>query len=184
MSIYLFDMGGEPVAFRRTWTDPYVFDLDGQEYTVDYEPAESTNALFGGNSNWRGPIWFPVNFLVVEAIQRFARFYGDDLLVEHPAGSGVKMTLGQVAEDLSRRLVGIFLDDASGRRPVFGDVELFQTHPDWHGHVPFYEYFHGDTGRGVGASHQTGWTGLVADLILRGSAGASVPNPARRQPRP
>ncbi len=168
---------------RRHKDQPFSISLGGESFSVDYEPGESTTGLFGGNSNWRGPVWFPVNFLVVEAIGRFARFYGDDLLVEHPAGSGVRMTLGRVAEDLSRRLVSIFLDDGSGRRPVFGDVELFQTHPDWHDHVPFYEYFHGDTGRGVGASHQTGWTGLVVDLILRGSAGTSGPDPVRRRPR-
>ncbi len=168
---------------RRHKDQPFTISLGGESFSVDYEPGESTTGLFGGNSNWRGPVWFPVNYLIVEAIGRFARFYGDDLRVEHPAGSGTTMTLGQVAEELSRRLIDIFLDDASGRRPVFGDVERFQTHPDWHGHVPFYEYFHGDTGRGVGASHQAGWTGLVADLIVRGSAGASGAEPARRQAR-
>ena len=145
---------------------PFTIELAGAAYRVDYEPAESSSGLFGGNSNWRGPVWFPVNYLVIEALRRYANFYGDDLLVEHPAGSGTKLRLDQVADDLSRRLVSIFLDDEHGRRPVFGDTELFQTDPNWHDLVPFHEFFHGDTGRGLGASHQTGWTGLVIDLIL------------------
>ena len=151
---------------RAHLAEPFTIELSGASYRVDYEPAESTGALFGGNSNWRGPVWFPVNYLVIEALRRYARFYGEDLLVEHPTGSGHKTTLSALADDLSRRLVKLFLDDGSGRRPVFGDVALFQTDPDWHDLLPFHEYFHGDTGRGLGASHQTGWTGLVADLIL------------------
>ena len=134
--------------------------------SVDYEPGESTSGLFGGNSNWRGPIWFPVNYLLVEALHRFARYFGDDFTVEYPPAPG-QMTLDEVADELSRRLVSIFLDDESGRRPVFGDIERFQTDPALHGMIPFHEYFHGDTGKGLGASHQTGWTGLVADLIAR-----------------
>jgi mannosylglycerate hydrolase MGH1-like protein len=145
---------------------PFTLDLAGASYTVDYEPAESTSGLFGGNSNWRGPIWFPANYLVIEALRRYANFYGSDLLVEHPTGSGTKITLDQVADDLAHRLVRLFLNDEHGRRPVFGDVTLFQTDPDWHDLLPFHEYFHGDTGHGLGASHQTGWTGLVVDLIL------------------
>jgi hypothetical protein len=145
---------------------PFVLQLAGAAYTVDYEPAESTSGLFGGNSNWRGPVWFPLNYLIIEALLRFARFFGDDVLVEHPTGSGQKVTLAEVAADLARRLVAVFLDDPDGRRPVLGDAELFQTDPNWHDLVPFHEYFHGDNGRGLGASHQTGWTGLVADLIL------------------
>jgi hypothetical protein len=152
---------------RRHHDEPFVLDLGEARYSVDYEPGESTTGLFGGNSNWRGPVWFPVNYLVLEALERFARFFGDDLLVEHPTGSGTKVSLGSLAQDLSRRLVGIFLCDASGRRPVHGEVELFQTDPAWRDLVPFHEYFHGDTGKGLGASHQTGWTGLVADLIVR-----------------
>ena len=138
---------------------------DSFRASVDYEPGESTTGLFGGNSNWRGPIWFPVNYLLVDALRRFARFFGDDFTVEHPTGSGRELPLGEVADELTRRLVGIFLDDAEGRRPVFGRYEKFQTDPAWHDMVPFHEYFHGDTGMGIGASHQTGWTGLVADLI-------------------
>ncbi|HEX3622434.1 MAG TPA: hypothetical protein VHT97_08975 [Acidimicrobiales bacterium] len=144
---------------------PFEAEIGGMHCSVDYEPGESTSGLFGGNSNWRGPIWFPVNYLLVEALGRFARFFGDDLTVEHPAGSGQRMTLAEVAADLSGRLVSIFLDDDSGRRPVFGDIERFQTDPALHDMIPFHEYFHGDTGKGLGASHQTGWTGLVADLI-------------------
>jgi hypothetical protein len=145
---------------------PFVLSLGGLSYSVDYEPAESTSDLFGGNSNWRGPVWFPVNYIVIDAVRRYARFYGDDLLVEHPAGSGHKLTLLEVANDLSHRLVEVFLNDASGRRPVHGDTELFQSNAAWHDLIPFHEYFHGDDGRGLGASHQTGWTGLVAELII------------------
>jgi hypothetical protein len=145
---------------------PFTIELAGAAYSVDYEPGESASGLFGGNSNWRGPIWFPVNYLIIEALRRYANFYGRDLLVEHPTGSGTRIGLDQLADDLSRRLVSIFLDDERGRRPVFGDTELFQTDPAWHDLLPFHEYFHGDTGRGLGASHQTGWTGLIADLIL------------------
>ncbi|HTJ74129.1 MAG TPA: hypothetical protein VL337_02090, partial [Acidimicrobiales bacterium] len=146
---------------------PFETTIGGMVCSVDYEPGESTSGLFGGNSNWRGPIWFPVNYLVVEALRRFGRYFGDDVTVEHPAGSGHRLTLDQVADELSQRLIAIFLDDDSGRRPVFGDIERFQSDPALHGMIPFHEYFHGDTGKGIGASHQTGWTGLVADLIAR-----------------
>jgi len=145
---------------------PFTIDLAGVSYSIDYEPGESESGLFGGNSNWRGPIWFPVNYLLIGALRRYANFYGDDLLVEYPAGSGHQVTLNAVADDLSHRLISLFLDDEHGRRPVFGDIEVLQTDPGWHDLVPFHEYFHGDTGRGLGASHQTGWTGLVVDLIL------------------
>jgi len=151
---------------------PFETEIGGVRCSVDYEPGESTSGLFGGNSNWRGPIWFPVNYLLVEALRRFARYFGGDLKVEHPTGSGTFVTLAEVADELTRRLVSIFLDDPSGRRPVFGDIERFQADPALHGMIPFHEYFHGDTGKGLGASHQTGWTGLVADLIVRG--GSSV----------
>jgi hypothetical protein len=145
---------------------PFSIDLAGMSASVDYEPGESTTGLFGGNSNWRGPIWFPVNYLVIDALRRYARYFGDSFTVECPAGSGRTRTLDEVADDLAARLVSIFLDDADGRRPVFGDYEKFQTDPALHGMIPFHEYFHGDTGMGLGASHQTGWTGLVADLII------------------
>jgi hypothetical protein len=147
--------------------EPYTVTLGGNEFSVGYEPAESTTGVFGGNSNWRGPVWFPVNYLLIEALRRYYRFYGDDLMVEYPTGSGRKLTLGAIADDLSHRLVTLFLDDPDGRRPVFGDTAKFQEDPDWHDLIPFHEYFHGETGAGLGASHQTGWTALVANLILR-----------------
>jgi hypothetical protein len=144
---------------------PFVFPVNGHSYRVDYEPAESTSGMFGGNSNWRGPVWMPVNFLLMEALQRYGFYYGDDLKVEFPTGSGNHMNLEEVAKALSRRLSRIFLRDSSGRRAVFGDTEKFQTDPNFRDYVPFFEYFHGDTGRGLGASHQTGWTALVAKLL-------------------
>jgi hypothetical protein len=144
---------------------PYVLSVNGMEHRVDYEPAESSSGLFGGNSNWRGPIWFPVNHLLVESLQRFHHFYSDGLKVECPAGSGSLMTLWEVALELERRLASIFLRGADGRRPVFGATETFQRDPHWRDLVPFHEYFNGDTGAGVGASHQTGWTGLVTKLL-------------------
>ncbi|MGH3679191.1 MAG: MGH1-like glycoside hydrolase domain-containing protein, partial [Natronosporangium sp.] len=151
---------------RRHLAEPFRVELGGQQFTLGYEPAESTSGLFGGNSNWRGPIWFPTNFLLIEALRQFGRFYGDDLLVEHPTGSGNRCTLAEVADDLSRRLVSLFLPNEHGWRPLFGIVERFQTHPDWRDLLAFPEYFHGDNGAGLGAWHQTGWTALVVDLIL------------------
>lgn len=145
---------------------PFKVTLGGQTFTVAYEPAESTSGTFGGNSNWRGPIWFPTNFLIIGALREFARFYGDDLTVEYPAGSGHKHTLTEIADDLARRLTSLFLPDERGRRPVFGACELFQTHPDWRNLLVFPEYFHGDNGAGLGAWHQTGWTALVVDLVM------------------
>jgi len=144
---------------------PYVFHAEGQEHRVDYVPAESSTGLFGGNSNWRGPIWFPVNFLLVEALERYHHFYGDALQVECPTGSGRMLNLGQVADEINARLARIFLRDASGRRPCHGDAERFATDPHWRDLVLFHEYFHGDTGRGVGASHQTGWTALAVRCV-------------------
>ncbi|MBW4490371.1 MAG: glucosidase [Trichocoleus desertorum ATA4-8-CV12] len=144
---------------------PYIFEAHGQQHRVDYEPAESTSALFGGNSNWRGPIWFPINFLLIESLQKFHHYLGDDFKVECPTGSGQWMNLWEVASEISQRLMRIFAKDASGRRPVYGDTEKFQTHPHWQDLILFYEYFHGDNGAGIGASHQTGWTALIAKLI-------------------
>jgi hypothetical protein len=144
---------------------PYTLSTMGMEHRVDYEPAESSTNLFGGNSNWRGPVWFPVNYLIIESLQKFHYYLGDGYKVEYPTGSGRMATLWEVAGELSRRLTHIFLRDSSGRRPVFGGVEKFQDDPHWRDLVLFYEYFHGDNGAGVGASHQTGWTGLVAKLI-------------------
>jgi hypothetical protein len=144
---------------------PYTLSTMGMDYRVDYEPAESSTNLFGGNSNWRGPVWFPVNLLIIESLQKFHYYLGDGYKVEYPTGSGRMATLWEVAGELSRRLTHIFLRDSSGRRPVFGGVDKFQHDPHWRDLVPFYEYFHGDNGAGIGASHQTGWTGLVAKLI-------------------
>jgi hypothetical protein len=144
---------------------PYTLTVMGREYRVDYEPAESQTGLFGGNSNWRGPIWFPVNFLLVESLQKFHYYFGDDFKVEFPTGSGKMLTLWDVAGELSRRMTNIFLKDDKGRRPVFGNIEKFQTDPLWRDFVLFHEYFNGDTGAGVGASHQTGWTGVVTKLM-------------------
>jgi hypothetical protein len=143
---------------------PYVLNIGGQEYRVAYEPAESTTALFGGNSNWRGPVWFPINFLLIEALQKFHYYFGNDLKVECPVGSGTMLTLWDVATELSHRMLKIFRDD-DGHRPVFGTSEKFQRDPHFRDHLLFYEYFHGDNGAGAGASHQTGWTSLVAKLI-------------------
>jgi hypothetical protein len=152
---------------RHHAQQPYEFHAGGVVHSVSYEPAESSSGLFGGNSNWRGPIWFPVNSLVVEALRRFGHHYGDTLKVEVPAGSGHWITLDEAADEICRRLVRIFLRDESngGNRPVFGGEEYFQTNPHWRDYLLFYEYFHGDNGAGIGASHQTGWTALVASLI-------------------
>jgi len=144
---------------------PYILTVDGAEHCVDYEPAESRTALFGGNSNWRGPIWFPVNYLLVESLQKFHHYLGDDFKVEFPTGSGKMLTLWDVAGELSRRMTSIFLQNDKGRRPVFGDLEKFQSDPHWRDLLLFHEYFHGDSGAGVGASHQTGWTGVVTKLM-------------------
>lgn len=144
---------------------PYTFDVKGSQFRVDYEPAESSSGLFGGNSNWRGPIWFPVNFLIIESLQKFYYYLGDDFKVECPTGSGQMMTLWEVASELSQRLTRIFLQNSSGQRPVYGGIQKFQNDPHWQNLILFHEYFHGDNGAGIGASHQTGWTGLVAQLI-------------------
>jgi hypothetical protein len=145
--------------------NPFQMTVDGHDYRVDYEPAESRTGIFGGNSNWRGPVWFPVNYLIIESLQRFHYYFGDDLQVECPTGSGHRMNLSQVAGELSRRLSRIFLRDSNGRRPVFGGAEKFQQDPNFRDNLLFYEYFHGDNGAGIGASHQTGWTAVVAKLL-------------------
>ena len=150
---------------------PFELRIGDFSASVDYQPGESTSSLFGGNSNWRGPVWFPVNYLLIESLRRFARFFGDDLSIEHPSRSGQVHTLNTIADDLSMRLVSLFLDDSDGRRPVHGSTEKFRTDPNWHAMIPFHEYFHGDTGAGLGASHQTGWTGLVANLIISANSG-------------
>jgi hypothetical protein len=144
---------------------PYVFSVHGQEYRVNYLPAESDTGMFGGNSNWRGPIWLPVNALLIRALLQYYLYYGDNFKIECPTGSGNWMNLFEVAHEIANRLIRIFLRDQAGRRPVFGGAEKFQSDPYWRDHLLFYEYFHGDNGAGIGASHQTGWTGLVAPLI-------------------
>ncbi len=150
---------------RRHLDDPYKLAVNGMEYRVQYEPAESSTGLFGGNSNWRGPIWFPVNYLLIESLQKFHHYLGDDFKVEFPTRSGHMLTLWEVAAELSRRLAKIFLRDDNGERPVYHGISKFQADPHWNDLILFHEYFHGDSGRGVGASHQTGWTGLVAKLL-------------------
>jgi mannosylglycerate hydrolase MGH1-like protein len=152
---------------------PYVIEIEGVTATVDYEPAESTTNMFGGNSNWRGPIWFPLNYLVVNTLERYHRFFGEELTIEYPAGTGQLRSLDFVAEDLRRRLIGLFERGPDGLRPCFGGVERLQRDPAWRDNLVFSEYFHGDNGAGLGASHQTGWTGIVADLI-RGRPGNGV----------
>jgi hypothetical protein len=145
--------------------EPYRFRCNGHSMEVTYWPGESESGLFGGNSNWRGPIWMPVNFLIIESLQKFHHYYGDDFKIECPARSGKFLTILEVAEELSRRLTRIFFRDENGRRPVFGRQEKLQNDPHFRDYILFHEYFHGDNGRGVGAAHQTGWTGLIAKLI-------------------
>jgi hypothetical protein len=145
--------------------NPYILMVDGTEYRVDYEPAESITGMFGGNSNWRGPVWFPMNFLIIESLQKFHHYLGDDFKVECPTGSGKMMNLKEVAIELSQRLIRLFLKDSSGQRPIYGGMQKFQTDSHWRELILFHEYFHGDNGAGIGAMHQTGWTGLVAFLI-------------------
>jgi hypothetical protein len=146
---------------------PYQLEVEGVTASIDYEPAESTTPMFGGNSNWRGPIWFPLNYLMVSVLERYHRFYGDDFTIEYPTGSGQHLTMDKVAADLADRLISIFTNDPDGRRPCFGGTELMQANPAWHDNLIFSEYFHGDNGAAIGAFHQTGWTGVIADLIRR-----------------
>ena len=153
-------------ALSRFHADhPYVFTAQGQEYRVPYLPAESDSGMFGGNSNWRGPVWMPVNALLIRALLSFYLYYGDGFKIECPTGSGTQMNLFEVAREIAGRLTRIFLRDESGRRPVYGASEKFQNDPHWKDYLLFFEYFNGDTGAGLGASHQTGWTGIVAKLI-------------------
>ena len=146
---------------------PYTIDVDGYRASIDYEPAESTTPLFGGNSNWRGPVWFPINYLVVSVLERYHLFFGEEVTMEYPTGSGRHLTLGKIAEDLQDRLISLFTAGPDGHRPCFGDAALLRDDPAWRDHLFFSEYFNGDTGAGLGASHQTGWTGLIADIIRR-----------------
>jgi len=154
--------------------NPYRMKLDGETHELNYEPAESQSGLFGGNSNWRGPVWMPINYLIIEALQKFDYYFGPSFTVECPVGSGKQMTLWQVAAELSRRLYGVFLQDEKGNRPVYGDIQKFQSDPHWKDLLLFHEYFHGDSGQGLGASHQTGWTALVAKLIQQSETRSST----------
>jgi hypothetical protein len=181
---------------RSHEAEPFVFPVGGQEYRVSYLPAESDSGMFGGNSNWRGPIWMPVNVLIIRALLQYYSYYGDEFTIECPTGSGHRMTLYRVAEELGRRLAAIFLRDDSGRRPVYGGTGKFQTDPQWRDYIQFYEYFHGDNGAGLGASHQTGWTGVIARIMhmfatltdeqirtvgMRSTAQRDYDDPARRR---
>jgi hypothetical protein len=161
---FLSDHGVRSLS-RQHGERPYELRLDGHVVCVTYEPGPSQSAIFGGNSNWRGPIWFPVNFLIIESLQRFYHYYGDDFKVECPTGSGKFITILEVSRELTRRLTRMFLRDDKGRRAVFGDREKLQSDPHFKDYLLFHEYFHGDTGAGLGASHQTGWTGLIAKLL-------------------
>ncbi|MGI8642078.1 MAG: MGH1-like glycoside hydrolase domain-containing protein [Pyrinomonadaceae bacterium] len=161
---FLSDYGIRALS-RYHKANPYTLDFDGKKHVVEYEPGESRSGLFGGNSNWRGPIWFPVNYLLIEALQKFDFYLGEDFKVEFPTGSEKMMTLWEVSQELSKRLSNIFLKDSEGNRAVYGNSEKFQTDEHWRDHILFYEYFHGDKGCGLGASHQTGWTGLIGKLL-------------------
>ena len=160
---------------------PYLFRLDGHEYRVDYEPGESRTGLFGGNSNWHGPIWFPMNFLLIEALERYHHFYRDSLLVDFPTGSSRKMNLKQVARELSGRLAKLFLPGPNGRRPCHGEDGRYAQDPHWRDLLLFHEYFHAETGRGLGASHQTGWTSLVIHMLENMVKPSVVPMPGHVQ---
>jgi hypothetical protein len=161
-------------ALSRVHLDnPYILYANGSEFSVRYQPGESDSYLFGGNSNWRGPVWFPVNFLIIESLYRFHHYYGDDFKVEHPTGSGNLLTLREIANDLSQRMVNLFRKDTSGNRPIYGSNSVFQSDSHFSEHLLFHEYFDGDSGRGLGANHQTGWTGLVAKLIQPGGTSQS-----------
>jgi hypothetical protein len=150
---------------RHHKTNPYILEMGGTKHVVEYEPAESRSGMFGGNSNWRGPVWFPVNYLLIESLQKFDFYYGEDFRIEFPTGSGRMLTLWEISQELSHRLSNIFLKDEQGRRAVHGNGKKFQTDEHWRDYILFYEYFHGDRGSGLGASHQTGWTGLIGKLL-------------------
>ena len=164
-SEFLSDYGVRALS-RAHLEQPYVFRVDGSDLTVRYTPAESDSRQFGGNSNWRGPIWFPLNFLIIESLQKFHHYYGSEFRVECPTGSGRYLSIEEIATELSQRLSRIFLKDAEGKRPVLRQYPELQTDPHYREYIPFYEYFDGDNGRGVGASHQTGWTALIAKLLM------------------
>jgi hypothetical protein len=173
-SEFLSDFGVRALS-KHHEQHPYEFHANGNTFSVKYVPGESDSGLFGGNSNWRGPIWFPMNFLIIESLQRFHHYYGDDFKIEYPTGSGKFITILEVADELSRRLTRIFLRDENGHRPVFGGSDKLQNDPYFRDYLLFHEYFHGDSGKGLGASHQTGWTGLIAKIIQpRGGRTATI----------
>lgn len=176
---FLSDHGIRSLS-RNYKADPFIFEAGEERYRVEYEPGESRTGMFGGNSNWRGPIWFPANFLLIESLQKFDYFYGDSFEIEFPTGSGQMMTLWDVSQELAKRLCGIFLRDTDGRRPVFGGTEKFQKDPCWNDYLLFFEYFHGDSGVGLGAGHQTGWTGLVGKLLQQLGEYASLDSSGRK----
>ncbi len=181
-SEFLSDHGVRALS-RAHRDDPFVFHHNGDSFCVKYLPAESDSRVFGGNSNWRGPIWMPVNYLLIESLYEFHRYYGDDFRVEYPTGSGQKFSLEEIADELARRVTTLFLKDKDGLRPVMAAYPMLEDDPRSHDLVLFHEYFHGDNGRGVGASHQTGWSGLVALLLqprTKTSSG-NVPATAERE---
>jgi hypothetical protein len=147
--------------------NPYTVNINGQNFTIQYDPGDSTSDFFGGNSNWRGPIWFPMNYMIIKSLRQYGAFYGDSLMVEYPIGSGHSINLIQVADRLTERLTLIFKENEKGEKPVFGEYQEFYSRPGNENLLLFFEYFHGDTGKGLGANHQTGWTALIADLIQR-----------------
>jgi hypothetical protein len=161
---FLSDYGVRALS-KHHEENPYILRAGGATFSVKYIPAESDTGLFGGNSNWRGPVWFPVNFLIIESLQRFHHYFGDEFKIEYPSGSGKMITIKETAEELSKRLSSIFLKDKNGKRAVYGNCEKLQNDPHFRDYILFYEYFNGDTGEGLGASHQTGWTGLIAKLL-------------------
>ena len=179
---FLSDYGVRSVS-RYHLQHPYVFSVGDHQLSVDYEPAESRSRLFGGNSNWRGPIWFPTNFLIIESLQKFHHYYGDDFKIEFPTGSGIFITINQVAAELTLRLTKIFLKNSAGERQVNALYPRFQKDEHFRDYVPFYEYFDGDNARGAGASHQTGWTGIIAKL-LEPRAGYELVLKAEANPSP
>jgi hypothetical protein len=170
---FLSDYGVRSLS-KQHRDEPYVFRLDGYEAAVRYEPAESTLRMFGGNSNWRGPIWLPINYLLIQSLVRFHRYYGDEFQIECPSGSGRFTTIAGAADEIARRLIRLFQKDEGGQRAAFGDDRRMQEDPHFRDHLLFHEYFDGDTGKGLGAAHQTGWTGLVANLIEREAGGVAV----------
>ena len=167
---FLSDYGIRTLS-KHHGLSPHTMQFNGGHFSVEYTPGESTTGLFGGNSNWRGPIWFPLNYLIIESLKRFHEYYTDDLRIEFPKGSRAYFTLKEIAAELSKRLSRIFIRDENGRRAVFGENEKLQTDPNFSNYVLFHEYFHGDTGKGLGASHQTGWTALIATCYSRPEKG-------------